>query len=73
MLRNERQVRGKNIRLTGPSLRDLGFDPKQPPPRPDRKSIRTDIVDLAPGLKFTVTDNAVGFVQFLVPANDDGV
>lgn len=35
MLRNERQVRGKNIRLTGPPLRDLGFDPKQPPPAPD--------------------------------------
>jgi lipopolysaccharide export system protein LptA len=38
MLRNERQVRGKNIRITAPPLRDLGFDAKQTPPAADKKS-----------------------------------
>jgi lipopolysaccharide export system protein LptA len=35
MLRNDRQVHGKNIKVTAPPLRDLGFDPKQTPPAPD--------------------------------------
>jgi len=35
MLRRERQVTGRNVRITAPPIRDLGFDPKQPPPAAD--------------------------------------
>jgi lipopolysaccharide export system protein LptA len=35
MHRRERQVRGKNVKITAPPLRDLGFDKKQPPPAGD--------------------------------------
>ena len=34
MLRSERRVRGTNVTITAPSLKDLGFDPRQPPPTP---------------------------------------
>jgi lipopolysaccharide export system protein LptA len=34
MMRNERRVRGTNVTITAPSLKDLGFDPKQTPPAP---------------------------------------
>ena len=34
MLRNVREVRGRNVRIVGPTIRDLGFDAKQPPPAP---------------------------------------
>lgn len=32
LLRKERQVTGKNVKITAPPIRDLGFDPKSPPP-----------------------------------------
>lgn len=32
LLRRERQVTGKNVKITAPPIRDLGFDPKSPPP-----------------------------------------
>jgi len=32
LLRRERQVTGKNVKITAPPIRDLGFDPKMPPP-----------------------------------------
>lgn len=35
MMRHERIVRGTNVTITAPSLKDLGFDPKQPPPTPE--------------------------------------
>ena len=35
MMRRERRVRGTNVKITAPSLRDLGFDPKQSPPPAD--------------------------------------
>jgi lipopolysaccharide export system protein LptA len=35
MMRRERHVRGKNVKITAPAIRDLGFDPKQAPPAPD--------------------------------------
>ena len=35
MLRGERQVRGRNVKITAPPIRDLGFDPKQAPPAAD--------------------------------------
>lgn len=35
LLRNERRVRGTNVKITAPSLKDLGFDPKQAPPASD--------------------------------------
>ena len=35
LLRNERRVRGTNVTITAPSLKDLGFDPKEKPPAPD--------------------------------------
>lgn len=32
LLRRERQVTGKNVKITAPPIRDLGFDPKSAPP-----------------------------------------
>ncbi|OAM87019.1 hypothetical protein AW736_25310 [Termitidicoccus mucosus] len=32
--RGERRVEGKNVRITFPPIRDLGFDKDQPPPAP---------------------------------------
>jgi len=32
LLRAERRVTGRDVRITAPSLKDLGFDPQQPPP-----------------------------------------
>jgi hypothetical protein len=34
MHRNQRTVTGKNVRLTLPPMKDLGFDKNQPPPSP---------------------------------------
>jgi hypothetical protein len=35
--------------------------------------VRTDIVDVAPGVKVSLPHNSVAFVQVLVPVNDDGL
>ena len=35
MMRKERRVRGTNVRITAPPLKDLGYDQKSPPPLPD--------------------------------------
>jgi len=35
LLRNERRITGRNVKVTAPSLKDLGFDPKQSPPEAD--------------------------------------
>lgn len=35
LLRNERRIIGRDVKLTAPSLKDLGFDPTQPPPEAD--------------------------------------
>ena len=34
LYRGDRRVRGSNVRITLPPLKDLGFDKKQPPPAP---------------------------------------
>jgi len=34
LYRGDRRVRGTNVRITLPPLKDLGFDRKQPPPAP---------------------------------------
>lgn len=41
MLRAERRVTGENVKITMPSLRNLGFDPKQAPPAPDAPAAKT--------------------------------
>ena len=41
MLRAQRRVTGENVKITMPSLRNLGFDPKQPPPAPDAPAAKT--------------------------------
>ncbi|MSU65085.1 MAG: hypothetical protein EXS38_03040 [Opitutus sp.] len=35
MMRRERRVRGTNVKITAPPLKDLGYDQKLPPPLPD--------------------------------------
>jgi lipopolysaccharide export system protein LptA len=34
LYRNERRVEGKNVRITAPPIKDLGFDKDEPPPAP---------------------------------------
>jgi lipopolysaccharide export system protein LptA len=36
LLRDERMVTGTHVRITGPPVKDLGFDKSLPPPAPDR-------------------------------------
>ena len=37
------------------------------------QDVSTDIVDVVPGVKFAVGENVIGFVEFFVPINDDGL
>jgi hypothetical protein len=37
------------------------------------QEVSTDIVDVVPGLKFALGENVIGFVEFFVPINDDGL
>jgi hypothetical protein len=34
LYRGDRRVRGTNVRITLPPIKDMGFDKKQPPPAP---------------------------------------
>jgi len=37
------------------------------------QDVSTDIVDVVPGVKFALGENVIGFVEFFVPINDDGL